>query len=439
MKWESLFLLCAVIALWTAPVQAAGIETDAQRNGSAFWEALTPGGDALVLSAARVEAYNRVIAETSPSVYDLTAYPSVVSAEQLRRWLDTDVLEGTFYRAGRALDWSEKQALLAQRNLAGIAAQAAVRRGVTVRRANLRTLPTAQGLFSAPGDTVFDVLQETAVDPSEALLVLHASASGDFYFVQTRNYRGWVAAADVALAAPEAWLRYAAPQRFLVVTAPRFWLTAGGERLLYQMGAKLPLLPGDGPRYEVVVPARGAGGGLEERTVRLLRDDAALHEGFLPYTRNQILRQSFRFLGDPYGWGGLSDSVDCSSFIADIYRTVGVELPRNADEQEAAAGVDLPLAGLAEAQKREALRALQPGDALFFDGHTMLYLGEADGAPYVIHALGSHTRHFAGGGREKIRTMRVVVSDLSLRRYSGVSFLGALTSAKSYRTVELER
>lgn len=430
-----MLLLCAVIALWAVPVKAAGIETDAQRNGPAFWQALTPDGDALVLSAARVEAYNRAIAAASPSVYDLTAYPSAVAAEQLRRWLETEVLEDALYRAGRALQGAEKQALLAERNLEGIAARVPVRRGVTVRRANLRTLPTAQGLFSAPGDAVFDVLQETAVDPSEAALVLHESASGAFYFVQTRNYRGWVAAADIALAAPEAWLRYAAPRRFLVVTAPRFSLTASGERLLYQMGAKLPLAAG-GEAYEAVVPARGADGGLVERVVRLPRDDAALHEGFLPYTRNQILRQSFRFLGEPYGWGGLSDSVDCSSFVADVYRTAGVELPRNADEQEATAGAGLPLTGLPEAQKREALRALRPGDALFFDGHTMLYLGEADGAPYIIHALGSHTRHFADGGREKVRTMRVVVSDLSLRRYSGVSFLGALSSAKSYRTAE---
>lgn len=436
LKWESAVLFCVLLTWGMVPAFAAGIATDAPKNTAAFWQRLTPDGDAPVLSAAGVEAYNRAVVAASPSVYDLMAYPPAISAAQLRRWAQTDALEGALYRAGQPFGWAEKQALLAARNLSGLPERVSVRHGVFVRRTNLRTLPTAEGLFSSPGDSIFDVLQETAVDPSEAALILYESTAGDFYYVQTRNYRGWARAADIALAAPDEWRRYAAPPRFLVVVAHRFSLMAGEEQVLYQMGAKLPIVSQSAGAYEVLVPARTPAGALTQRTIRISADAAALHEGFLPYTRNQILQQSFRFLGEPYGWGGLADSVDCSSFIAAVYRTVGVELPRNADEQEQTAGVFMPLDGLTEVRRSELLHGLRPGDALFFDGHTMLYLGEADGAPYVIHALGSHTRHFAGGGIEKIRTMRVVVSDLSLRRYSGVSFLGALTSAKSYRPAE---
>lgn len=428
----ALLFTCGLQAVsFAAP---AGIVEDARLRAPEFWQALLPDGDTPILSPQGVAAYNRAIAAASPSVHDLRQYPAAVPAARLRGWMETEVLEGALYQAGRLVSWEEKQALLRERNMDALASGTVpVRRAVTVRRLHLRALPLEGGLFSSSSDRVFDVLQETAVDPAEPVLLLHTSASGAFYYAQTRNYRGWLRAADVAQTTPETWLRYASPQAFLVVTANRFALTTEGERLLYQMGAKLPLRAGDGQFWEVFVPARGADGRLAERIVRIRADEAALHEGFLPYTRNQILRQSFRFLDDPYGWGGLSDSVDCSSLVADVYRTVGVELPRNADEQEQTAGVDISLTGLSAAQKREKLRALQPGDALFFDGHTMLYLGEANGAPYILHALGSHTRHDASGGREKIRTMQVVVSDLSLRRYSGVSFLSALTRAKAYR------
>ncbi|MBE8952518.1 MAG: C40 family peptidase, partial [Quinella sp. 1Q7] len=53
----------------------------------------------------------------------------------------------------------------------------------------------------------------------------------------------------------------------------------------------------------------------------------------LPCTENNLIRQAFRFLGEGYGWGGLEDGVDCSAFVQDVYRSVGIELPRDADRQ----------------------------------------------------------------------------------------------------------
>lgn len=429
----TVLLLCTFCMQGTPSAAAADITNYPKLNAPDLWQALVPDGDAAVMRPEEIRSYNRKIIAASPSVYDLTTYAASVSAAKLRQWTATNALDGTLYQNGRAIDRLYRDRLLAERNLEALRGENPVTFGVVVRRANLRALPTNDGLFDSPSDRKFDVLQETAVDPSEPLLILHTSASGAFHYVQTRNYRGWMAAIDIAQTDRAPWLRYAAPQSFLVVTANRFALAANGERILFQMGAKLPLLGKADGDHAVLVPKRTPQGALAETTMRLPAALPDLHEGFLPYTRNQILRQAFRFLHDPYGWGGLEDSVDCSSFIADIYRTVGVELPRNADTQELTAGVHTPLWGLSEREKLQKLQSLRPGDALFFSGHTMLYLGETNGTPFILHALGSHTRHTAGGGREKIRTMQVVVSDLSLRRYRGETFTAALTSAISYR------
>ena len=70
-----------------------------------------------------------------------------------------------------------------------------------------------------------------------------------------------------------------------------------------------------------------------------------LHHGFLPYTRNNLIQQAFRFLGDEYGWGGQNNSVDCSSFTQDVYRSFGIVIPRDADQQELTLPINVPLAG----------------------------------------------------------------------------------------------
>ena len=99
-----------------------------------------------------------------------------------------------------------------------------MRYGVTVRRANLRNLPTGEGLFFYASDRNFDALQETALDPGEAVAILHTSTNGYFYYVQAYNYRGWLSKFDVAETDRSTWLRYAEPKNFLTVVAKDYTL-----------------------------------------------------------------------------------------------------------------------------------------------------------------------------------------------------------------------
>lgn len=428
--WLTLLILLAAWYQGTVSACAAGITEDAGLNSSAFY---LPEGDALLMTPDEIKAYNRRILAKSPSVCDLKTYPLVLPADTMKKLLmPVNPIDTMLYVNGRSMTPQYRQMILREINLDAVAPQTAVQYGIVVRRANLRGLPAKEGWFSTPNDTDFDTLQETAVDPSEPVVILHTSASGKFNYIQMRNYRGWLKSADIARTTRNIWQTFVNMPDFLVVTANRYGIPINNGQALYQMGAKIPLVNASASTYRVSIPQRSADGMLFTDEVSLPKSPS-LHHGFLPYTRNQIIAQSFRFLHDPYGWGGLKNSVDCSSFIANIYRTVGIELPRNADEQELTSGTYTSLRNLPMAERKNRLHALHPGDTLFFDGHTMLYLGEANGTPCIIHSLGSHTRHHADGSKEKIPTMRVVVSDLTLQRYSGISFLDALTGAMSFR------
>ncbi len=110
------------------------------------------------------------------------------------------------------------------------------------------------------------------------------------------------------------------------------------------------------------------------------------------------------------------------------YRTVGIILPRNADEQEMSAGTKYLMNGAIAGNNAAIIKTLHPGAGMYMDGHVVMYIGQLNNVPYCIHSLGSY---YAGGQPQ--RAMKVVVSDLSLTRANGQSFLNSLTSAVEFR------
>ncbi len=115
-----------------------------------------------------------------------------------------------------------------------------------------------------------------------------------------------------------------------------------------------------------------------------LRDAASLEHLralALSEQREAILRSATQFIGDPYFWGGRSPhdahrteyvtGVDCSGLINLAYRSVGIEIPRDAHEQFLRA---------------QPITTLQLADLIFLSErdhpthivHVMLYAGAED-------------------------------------------------------------
>lgn len=91
-------------------------------------------------------------------------------------------------------------------------------------------------------------------------------------------------------------------------------------------------------------------------------------------TGADVVRESKKYLGVPYVWGGNNPDIglDCSSFVQHTFRDLGVELPRVARDQ-AKQGTEV--ASLAQAK---------PGDLIVTrgGGHIGIYLGQNK----MIHA-----------------------------------------------------
>lgn len=419
-------LLC--LCFVAVPVNAAGITNFSKLVTADYWIENNTEGDNLILDAEGVEAFNKAIRKASPTVIDLAAYPETMRARALKnRLTNFEALDEDLYLRGNKVSDNYKGILRRLVNASAVAGDVKVRYAVVVRRTNMRNLPTGEGLFYFAADKDFDALQETALDPCEPVAVLHTSENGQFHYVQSVNYSGWVSTYDLAFTDRSTWMQYVAPKRFVVVVGKSVKLKTWNETVEYQQGSRIPLNHADEAGYVLSVAGRGKDGDLDRVKVKVAKN-VALNEGYLPYTSNNILRSAFKFYGMPYGWGGLKNSVDCSSLLYNAYRTVGIYLPRNADEQENSAGVHIKLDKMDDAARLAAIKKLTPGAGLYMDNHCMLYLGKSNDVPFVLHSLGSY---YSNG--KNVRTMRVVVSDLTLERHSGNTMLKDLTTLIEYK------
>lgn len=103
----------------------------------------------------------------------------------------------------------------------------------------------------------------------------------------------------------------------------------------------------------------------------------------IPDSRLDTLAQTAQsLLGVPYVWGGTNASgIDCSGFTRYIYQSIGINLPRDADQQFAL-GTISALPNLYGGMRR--------GDLLFFSGENggISHVGMAMDSTEFIHARG---------------------------------------------------
>lgn len=417
-----------------------------------FWVRKLPDPDKIILSEGKIAAVNREIRKMLPGVIrDLAAYPEEVAGEELRVLLEERTFpEKMLYHGGHPVGASFFEDLSREMNLKGIGDANRVRYAYTVRRTGIRTFPTALMITDKPDERELDLFQETALDPAEPVLILHESAGGEWFFVQASFDRGWVIAADLAVAdSREIWLDYLNADSFLVVTGSRLRLgynpySPEVSELEFFMGSRIPLaamkeipdvVDNQSPagNYVVKLPVRGKNGALTFKFALVPRI-GDVSEGCLPYTRAGVIRQAFKMQGERYGWGGGFNSWDCSAFVRDVYRSFGFQFPRNSREQELMPAKTVFFADAGDEGRRRLLDRLLPGATLHLPGHVMLYLGRHQAEHYVIHAIsyyGDREKRNPDGTLAAVPINEIAVTTLSLpRRATGQELLAALTLGK---------
>lgn len=425
--------LSARAAAPPSPLAASGIVgVSAAQLTPAFWIAQQAQPGRVLLDNAQIAAQNAKLLRLDSSMHDLRALPTTLTRAQVSGWIETlspRPRQPLFAIDGQPVSAATLDALFGQLALDAIPAQQKTRYGLLVRRAALRTFPTTLRVFSERGDTDIDRFQETAEAPGTPVVIAHTSRDGAWRFVLTPRYAAWVAAADVAEGTAAQVFAYVdhTPYRIITGAVERTVFTReqhAVSRLPLDMGTRVPVLTDVAPTQPVngqtpytahvlQLPLRASDGTLQF-TPALLQKNTDTADAYLPLTAANIIGQAFKLLGERYGWGGADGGRDCSSFVADVYASMGVGMPRNTSRQAVSPAFAHTqfTAASTPAERLRAVHALQVGDLVYIPGHVLLVLGQVDGQPYVIHDVARMSYRQADGSIAHIKLNAVSVTPL---------------------------
>ena len=415
----------------------------------AFWIGLQAEPDRVILDRAAIEAQNAKLLQLDPSMHDLRKLPATLSREQVSGWINAISERPTrqlYDVEGKPVPSATFDAMAADLALDKIPASQPTRYGLIVQRAAFRAFPTDLRVFSSKGDTDIDRFQETAEFPGVPVVITHASADGQWLFVLSPRYAAWTRKENVAEGSAAQVFGYADKVPYRVITGASERTVFTRERpevsqLQLDMSTRVPLASGLAPdqpvngqtayaAYTLELPWRDAAGKLQFSPA-LLQKNTDTASDYLPLTPANIIRQAFKFLGERYGWGHSYDGRDCSGFVSDVYRSMGVQMPRDTSKQSISPALEHRL--FTDKDSREArikaAHALQVGDLVYIPGHVMMVIGQLHGQPYVIHDVGGMSYRKADGSRVRIKLNEVSVTPLLPMMASGdKTFVDRMTS-----------
>ena len=407
----------------------------------------------VIMNKHEIEAYNKSSVIAVGPIVDLENYKKCFSKRELIDKLNAfSVLPKyeTFHDDGLLVAPNYYKKLEENCNIEAIINSNNIKYGITIKKSVMRTFPTYDRVFKTGDNYEFDRFQETAVYPVEPLVILLESKDSKWYFAQMYNYLAWMPKKDVAICCRKKLFNYLKTKDFIVTTGKRVFtsynpLNKQLSEIKLDMGIRIPLASINEVKadvygqdttgnYVVKLPTRGNDGNVEFALALIARNEEIV-VGYLPYTRENIIVNAFKFLGERYGWGGMFNSRDCTGFIMDIYRSMNIKLPRNAEEQgKFAIGkyYNIP-EGINIEDRKKILDELRPGTAVYMDGHGMVYLGKAKGKHYIIHDFSGFYKPRKDGSLKYYKVREVMVSPLCIGlSENGKMYIEGLYGARDF-------
>lgn len=404
-----------------------------QMQKAVFWSSRFQSADEKILSQNEITLYNAGNFQCLSFLSDLADQPIKLSGEEVRQWvqrLSNPSSSIRYDENGKEYKAADYDAMKQNLNLEAIPANVTVQYGITVNRTLMRTWPCAKGSFSKPTDQRSDYFVETAVYPAEPVSIYHVSKDGKWLFAGIYHYTAWISAEDVALCNKDELVQLQANLNKLVIEGAKLFTPEAVDKRISQiqldMGVSLPIQNENQQEYSVAYPVKDDSGNLEYVSVKLAQS-SEVSKGYLDYTTAGVLNQAFKFIGEPYGWGGMNNTRDCTAFLVDIYRSFGIRLPRNSDQQEQITGV-ISLKGKDRGERLQIIESLRPGSTLYMPGHAMMYLGEYEGKHYIIHDVASVYEKSKGGELKQIVLYQVAVTPLEVFNSKGTEYIMLLSN-----------
>jgi hypothetical protein len=263
---------------------------------------------------------------------------------------------------------------------------------ITVKDCRLRIIPQLKAEYVS-SNANWDTWNLDIIPISTPVSILSISKSGGFLFVLCEKGFGWVNAEDVAIGPREQIENFCNSPDFIMCIGDRVPYYADSACTFVsgyiRMGDHLGVRDANSPRT-VIVPVRLINGKLSLQEA-WVNPDADVNSGYLPYTRKNVVNQSFKLLDNIYDWTGGLMGRDHATQLRDVFSTFGFKWPSMGGMLSAYQPIEkivYPKDGR-DAQIK-AILANDPFTTIQIcgTGHAQLYLGNYNGVPILFDTHG---------------------------------------------------
>ena len=259
-----------------------------------------------------------------------------------------------------------------------------LKKAIIVKNTNMRVLPTDKPIFLDPNDAgegfPFDYNQNTSTYINTPIFISHLSDDKAWAYVSTNFAMGWIKTSDIALLDLNK-RRIFQSSYYGVAFKDNFPIYDEQKNFIeyIKLGTIFPVYKG---KLLVAVKDKGLDGRL------LYTSSNHIYKKPIPFNKRTINKALNELKNEPYGWGGLYGTRDCSSMTRDLYSLFGLYLARNSAGQKLS-GEYISLKELSnEEKKQKILQLAKPFlSIIYLKGHVMLYVGEEKGEPIVFHQV----------------------------------------------------
>jgi cell wall-associated NlpC family hydrolase len=355
-----------------------------------------------VLSPKRHHALNEAFNQRYFRPWELER---IDKSRQEMEWAFRAVTQKPIFRAsGRRIGAKTYRQWIANANFQDL--DSLHRYGITTRHVDLKALPTRQPFYRDPNKVgegfPFDYNQNSSYHINTPLYLSHYSKDKKWAFVRGPTAYGWIEIHEFARV-DTAFMSAFRNDHYAVTIQDDLLLTRRHHpRTILKLGTIFPYIrsAGSSPRAEKIYlfATRDKHGGAVLTHAAVL-DATLVATKPLAFTSENVSRIARELYGEPYGWGGLLQTRDCSSTTKDFFAVFGVFLRRNSTMQ-ATEGHAIALKGMPKKKKKQMiLEYARPFQSmLYVPGHIALYLGEYQGEPVIMHSywgarLDDDTKH----------------------------------------------
>lgn len=307
--------------------------------------------------------------------------------------IDTDKLgwevrfiqkEQIFTILGKLIEQSEIQEWIENENMDAFDTQRL--RAITLRRVDLKAFPTSIQYFKnpkRPGEGFpFDYNQNSAYPINMPLFVSHLSKDGKWAFVKGAYAFGWIQTKDIAFV-DDAFIKKFKNGNYAMSIKDNLRLFDDDKDIsLIKLGTLFPYT------QEGYMFATKDENGMAKIAYFKATAKGIISHKPLKFDANNIAMIAAEFQGEPYGWGECYETRDCSATTRDFFAVFGIFLERNSAEQAKNGRYVVDISDIEDVQtKKDAIiKYAKPfRSMLFVPGHIVLYIGEYQNEPVILH------------------------------------------------------